>query len=92
MSITQSPNFLRYALIADAIASGATGLLVLAGSSLLGPLLNIPEAWLLGAGLILVPYVAFVVFVAMRPIIPRHRARNMKPAGKSSSKAIATMR
>jgi hypothetical protein len=45
----------RRALIADAAASGATGLLLLAGAGLLDRLLGLPTAFLRGAGLLLVP-------------------------------------
>jgi hypothetical protein len=66
------PNtFLRYALLADAIASGATGLLLIAGAGLLESLLNIPVALSREAGLVLIPYVAFVATVGTREHIMR---------------------
>jgi len=63
--------FLRYALLADAIVSGATGLLLIVGAGVLAGLLNLPVPLLREAGLILVPYVAFVAFVGTRANISR---------------------
>lgn len=57
---------LRRTLWLDAIVSGATGLLLLFGATFLVDLFALPEALLRYAGLALVPYVAFVVFVAQR--------------------------
>ena len=67
---TRHPNFLRYVLIADAAASGATGALMIAGAGFLSGLLALPAGLLFEAGLILVPYVLLVAFVASRQIIP----------------------
>lgn len=39
----RSPLFLRRALLADALVSGATGLLLLLGAGLLAGLLELPE-------------------------------------------------
>jgi hypothetical protein len=58
--------FLRRALVVDALASGLTGALMLGGASALAPMLGLPTALLQGAGLVLVPYVAFVAIVAAR--------------------------
>ena len=71
MSQFSSSLLLRRALIADAAASGATGLLLLAGPGLLDRLLGLPTAFLRGAGLLLVPYVVFVAWVGMRARIAR---------------------
>lgn len=71
MSTTSSGSFLRNALLIDAAASGATGLLVIAGAGLLDGLLGLPVALMREAGLILVPYVAFVAWVATRGSIAR---------------------
>jgi len=64
-------TFLRYALLADAVASGATGLLLIAGASLLEGLLGLPTALMREGGLVLVPYVAFVAWVGTRETISR---------------------
>jgi hypothetical protein len=71
MFYTQPNTFLRYALLADAIASGATGLLLIAGAGVLESLLNIPLALSREAGLVLIPYVAFVATVGTRETIAR---------------------
>jgi len=71
MSYAQPNTFLRYALLADAIASGATGLLLIAGAGLLEGFLNIPVALSREAGLVLIPYVAFVAIVGTRENIMR---------------------
>jgi hypothetical protein len=63
---TNQHSFLRNALLIDAAASGATGLLMIAGAGLLEGLLGLPAALLRGAGLVLVPYVAFVVWAGTR--------------------------
>ncbi len=71
MSYDQSSTFLRRALMLDALASGATALLVIAAAGLLEGFLGLPAALLRGAGLVLIPYVAFVVYVGTREIISR---------------------
>ena len=62
-------NFLRYALLADAIASGATGLMLIAGAGLLDGLLGLPVGLMREASLLLVPYVALVAYVGTRETI-----------------------
>jgi hypothetical protein len=71
MSYDQSSTFLRRALTLDAVASGATALLVIGAAGLLDGLLGLPAALLRGAGLVLVPYVAFVIYACTREAIPR---------------------
>jgi len=71
MTLDQSATFLRRALMLDAVASGATGLLLIAGAGLLEGLLGLPTALLRGAGLVLVPYVAFVLWAGTRETIAR---------------------
>jgi hypothetical protein len=58
---------LRLALLADAAASGATAALLVAGAGVLERLLGLPVALMREAGLVLIPYVVLVVFVASRP-------------------------
>lgn len=70
MPNNQHSPFLRNALLIDAVASGGTGLLMIAGAGLLEGLLGLPAALLRGAGLVLVPYVAFVVWAGTREPIP----------------------
>jgi hypothetical protein len=62
---------LRSALLLDAVASGATALLLLFGGELVGGMLGLPVDLLRGAGLVLVPYVAMVVIIGARPDISR---------------------
>jgi hypothetical protein len=66
----QSSSFLRRALLLDAAASGATALLVIVAAGFLDGLLGLPAALLRGAGLVLLPYVAFVIYAGTREIIP----------------------
>jgi hypothetical protein len=66
MSSFHPSPLLRGALIADAVASGASAVLMLAGAGFLDGLLGLPTALLREAGLILIPYVAFVGYLGMR--------------------------
>ena len=66
MSHFHPSMFLRRSLILDAGASGATAALLLAGAGLLEGWLGIPATLMRGAGLVLVPYVAFVGYLAAR--------------------------
>ncbi len=70
-TLTQPALSLRNVLVLDAVASGATGLLAILASGFLAWLLELPAGLLLGAGLVLVPYVLFVIYTASRPAIPR---------------------
>ena len=67
----QSSTFLRRALLLDAVASGATALLAIVAAGFLEGLLGLPAALLRGAGLVLLPYVAFVIFAGTREAISR---------------------
>lgn len=62
------PMFLRRVLLADALASGATGLL--AAAVPLSALLGLPDGLLRGAGLLLLPYAALVAWLALRAAPP----------------------
>lgn len=62
------PMFLRRVLLADAVASGATGLLAVTVP--LSGLLGLPAGLLRGAGLILLPYAALVAWLALRAAPP----------------------
>jgi len=61
---------LRLALLADALASGATAALLIAGAGVLERWLALPTALMREAGLVLVPYVVLVGAVASRPATP----------------------
>ena len=62
---------LRYALAADAIASGSTGLLLALGAGPLSGPFEMPEAFLRGAGVALLPFAALIGFVARRETLAR---------------------
>jgi hypothetical protein len=70
MSVTFSP-FLRNALYADALVSGAAAILMVSGASLLSPLLGLPSPLMAWAGIALVPFVVMLVVVARRDAAPR---------------------
>lgn len=70
MSITVTP-FLRNVLHADALSSGAAGLLMMLGAPLLSPLLELPAQLLFWAGLVLVPFVATLVVIARRATVSK---------------------
>jgi hypothetical protein len=64
-------NLLKYALIADALASAAMGLLLAGGAGLLSGFLNLPQELLLYSGLFLIPYGLGVAWIGTRPQISR---------------------
>jgi hypothetical protein len=66
MSTIRPTLILRLALLGDAVASGATGLLSFAGAGLLAELLGLPTPLLRYAGLLLLPYAAFVAWIGTR--------------------------
>src|SRR5690606_38140853 len=65
------PRFLTRVLLIDAIASGATAVLLVAGADLLAPLLQLPAGLLRGAGVVLVPFVALVYGLSRQASPPR---------------------
>ena len=67
--------FLRLALLGDAAASAATGLLLAVAATPLAALLGLPEPLLRGAGLLLLPYAAFVAWAGTRAAPPRWAVR-----------------
>lgn len=64
-------TFLRRVLLLDAIASGATGALMLAGSGLLQSWLGLPAMLLRFAGASLLPFAALVAWLALRARLSR---------------------
>ncbi|MBB6466868.1 hypothetical protein [Aminobacter carboxidus] len=70
MSIAVTP-FVRNVLNADALISGAAGILMMLGAPLLSPLLELPAELLFWAGLALVPFVAMLVVIARRPSVSK---------------------
>jgi hypothetical protein len=67
----QPSLFLRRAILADAIFSGASALLLSLSAGALAPLLNLPEALLRETGLFLVAYAALVGWLGTRPSTPK---------------------
>lgn len=70
MSITVTP-FLRNVLFADALVSGAAGILMMLGAPLLAPLLGLPAELLFWARIALVPFVAVLVVIARRATVSK---------------------
>jgi hypothetical protein len=66
-----SSLLLKRALIADALITGATGALMLAGAGTLHDWLDLPTALLRWAGLFLVGYAGLVGWTGTRPVISR---------------------
>lgn len=66
-----SSTFLRRALMADAAVSGATGVLMLVAAGVLASLLGLPAELLRWAGIALIPFAAFVLYVARRETASR---------------------
>lgn len=71
MSSLSPSTLLRYSLIGDAVASGATGLLLSLGAGALTQLLGLPEPLMREAGLILLPYAAAVAYLGTRAAVSR---------------------
>lgn len=71
MSQSRPSSFLRRVLVADAVTSGATGLLMLGAASLLESQLAVPASLLRYAGLSLLPFAAFVGWLATRETVSR---------------------
>jgi hypothetical protein len=69
--VDRPPVLLRRALLLDAVASGGTALAMIAVANYVEGLLGLPAALLRGAGLVLIPYVAFVVYAATQSTILR---------------------
>ena len=70
MTSPPTSAFLRRVLLLDAGVSAAAGLLMALGGQILGPLTGLSPDLLLPAGLILLPYAAYVAWVATRSSPP----------------------
>jgi hypothetical protein len=66
-----SSLFLRRALLLDAVVSGAVGLVMVVGGSFLGGFLRLPITLLFVAGLILLPFAAWLIFLSTRQTLSR---------------------
>jgi hypothetical protein len=67
----QPSIFLRRAIQADAIVTGAVALLQTFGAGLLTPLLNLPQPLLFETGLLLIAYTALVGWLGTRQSMPK---------------------
>jgi len=67
----QPSMFLRRALLADAVVTGAVALLQTFGAGLLTPLLNLPQPLVLETGLFLIAYTALVGWLGTRQSMPK---------------------
>lgn len=65
MTIKITP-FLRNVLKADALFSAVGAVMMAAGAAVVAPITNLPVGLLVGAGLVLVPWVVLLVYVAGR--------------------------
>jgi hypothetical protein len=63
--------FLRRAILADAIFSGISAVVLTFGAGMLSPLLNLPEALLRETGLFLIAYAALVGWLGTRSSMPK---------------------
>ena len=64
--------YLRTLLIVDALFSGIAAIVLMAGAGALGPpLLALPSGLLFWAGVVLVPWVAALLIVQHRAVVPR---------------------
>ena len=68
--ILSSP-FLRRALLADAVFSGVSAVVMTLDAGALAPFLNLPEALLRETGLFLSAYAALVGWLWSRPSVPK---------------------
>ncbi len=68
--LSAHPRFLARLLQVDAVATGATALLLLVGADALAPLLQLPAPLLRGAGVFLVPFVIAIALLSRRERIP----------------------
>ena len=70
MTMILPSTLLRRALMLDAIASGATGILAAAGARIVASLCNLPEPLVVYSGLSLLPFAAIVGLMARRDTVP----------------------
>ncbi len=67
----QPSTFLRRAIQADAIVTGAVALLQTFGAGMLAPMLNLPHPLVLETGLFLIAYTALVGWLGTRQSMPK---------------------
>jgi hypothetical protein len=66
MSSLRSSSFLRRVLLVDAVSNGAMGFGLILAPSFLAEILQLPASLLTQAGIVLIPFAAFVGFLALR--------------------------
>lgn len=66
-----SSKLLKYALLADAVSSALSGVLLIVDAGYLANLFSLPQSLLFYAGIAFLPFAAFVGWTATRPEIPR---------------------
>ncbi|KRE11963.1 hypothetical protein ASE63_19725 [Bosea sp. Root381] len=71
MSMIRSSRLLQNALAIDATACAGMGLLLAAAAPMLGAPLGLPEMFLRGAGLVLLPCAAALALLSRRESLPR---------------------
>jgi hypothetical protein len=67
MTSIRASSLLRRVLVVDAVTSGAMGVAMIAFAELFASLLQLPVELVSEAGIVLLPFAAFVGFVASRP-------------------------
>ena len=67
----QPSLFLRRAILADAIFSGVSAVVLTSGAGLLAPWFSLPEALLRETGLFLIAYAALVGWLGTRQAMPK---------------------
>jgi len=67
----QPSLFLRRAILADAVFSGISAVLLTLGAGMLAPWLSLPEALLREVGLFLIAYAALVGWLGTRQTMPK---------------------
>ena len=67
----ESSPFLSRALLADAVFSGVSALVMTLDAAALAPFLNLPETLLRETGVFLIAYAALVGWLWSRPSVPR---------------------
>ena len=71
---TSSQTALRRALLADAAATAAMGVLLIAAAGVLEGMLGLPAGLLRWAGMVLVPFAGVLAFLALRPRVSTRAA------------------
>jgi hypothetical protein len=71
MTFSRTSPFLRLTLLADAVATAATGLLMTLLAGALEDLLQVPAKLLFYSGCALLPYSAIVAYLSTREVLPR---------------------